>query len=95
LQNVLDGEEQMTIDINFLNIREYDGSKQNGFEELVCQIAHIEKPIDVKKFIRKEGSGGDAGFECFWILDDGREYAWQTKYFTEIPERFCIGLMLR
>ncbi len=73
----------MNLDINFLNIREYEGSKQKGFEELVCQIAHIEKPIDAKKFVRKEGSGGDAGVECFWILDDGHEYAWQAKYFTD------------
>jgi len=36
------GDEQVSIDINFSNIREYDGSKQKGFEELVCQIAHIE-----------------------------------------------------
>lgn len=73
----------MTIDINFSNIRDYDGSKQNGFEELVCQIAHIEKPVGAKKFIRKEGSGGDAGVECFWKLDDDQEYAWQAKYFTD------------
>lgn len=73
----------MAIDINFSNIREYDGSKQKGFEELVCQIAHIEKPVGAKRFVRKEGSGGDAGVECFWILDDGQEYAWQAKYFTE------------
>lgn len=26
----------MTTDINFLNIREYEGSKQNGFEELTA-----------------------------------------------------------
>lgn len=74
----------MTTDINFLNIREYDGSKQKAFEELVCQIAHIEKPTGAKKFIRKEGSGGDAGVECFWIIDNDKEYAWQAKYFTEV-----------
>ncbi|WP_252225499.1 hypothetical protein [Clostridium sp. ZBS2] len=73
----------MPIDINFANIKEYDNSKQNGFEELVCQIAHIEKPEKGKEFIRKEGSGGDAGVECFWILEDGQEHAWQAKYFLE------------
>ncbi|AQR96144.1 NACHT domain-containing protein [Clostridium saccharoperbutylacetonicum] len=73
----------MQTDINFTNIREYDNSKQNGFEELVCQIAHIEKPVTGKTFVRKEGSGGDAGVECFWILENGGEYAWQAKYFLE------------
>ena len=40
-------------------------------------------PEDAKSFIRKEGSGGDAGVECFWLCSDGSEYAWQAKYFTE------------
>lgn len=69
----------MTIDVNFSNIREYDGSKQKGFEELVCQIAHIEKPIDGKRFVHKEGSGGDAGGECFWILDDDQEHKYDIS----------------
>lgn len=51
----------MPINLDFKAIREYDGSKDKGFEELVCQIAHIEKPDKTQKFIRKEGSGGDAG----------------------------------
>ena len=73
----------MATDINFSSIREYDGSKQKGFEELVCQIAHIEKPECAKFFVRKEGSGGDAGVECFWALENDQEYAWQAKYFME------------
>ena len=73
----------MSIDIDFSNIRQYDGSKEKGFEELICQIAHIQKPEGAKKFIRKEGSGGDAGVECFWILNNNDEYAWQAKYFPE------------
>ena len=73
----------MMVDINFKNIRAYDGSQQNGFEELVCQLARLMPPEDAKSFIRKEGSGGDAGVECFWLCSDGSEYAWQAKYFTE------------
>jgi hypothetical protein len=69
------------MDINFLNIRPYDGSQNNGFEELICQLAHLQKPDAGKEFIRKEGSGGDAGIECYWILDDGSEIGWQAKYF--------------
>lgn len=73
----------MMVDINFKNIRAYDGSQQNGFEELVCQLARLMPPEDAKSFIRKEGSGGDAGVECFWLCSDESEYAWQAKYFTE------------
>lgn len=73
----------MKVDVNFSNIREYDGSRANGFEELVCQLARLSPPVNGKTFIRKEGAGGDAGVECFWICEDGTEYAWQAKYFVE------------
>ena len=68
-------------DINFSNIRPFHGSKNSGFEELVCQLAHLERPENAKKFVRKEGAGGDAGVECYWILNDGCEICWQAKYF--------------
>src|SRR5699024_10683714 len=71
------------IDIDFLRIRTFDGSKDGGFEELICQLAHLNKPSNNHIFIRKDGAGGDAGVECFWKLKDGKEHAWQAKYFTE------------
>ena len=67
--------------IDFNNIRSYGGSRTSGFEELVCQIAHIERPANAKRFVRKEGTGGDAGVECYWILNDDSEMGWQAKYF--------------
>lgn len=69
------------MEINFSNIRVHDGSKNNGFEELVCQLAHLKRPKNAKRFVRKEGAGGDAGVECYWVLDDNSEIAWQAKYF--------------
>ena len=71
------------MEINFINIRPHNGSKSGGFEELVCQLAHLQKPNKAKNFIRKEGSGGDAGIECYWALEDNSEIAWQAKYFTQ------------
>lgn len=71
------------IDINFSNVRSFGGSQNSGFEELVCQLAHLERPENARKFVRKEGAGGDAGVECYWILDDGREICWQAKYFID------------
>lgn len=68
---------------DFKNIRPFDGSKNKGFEELVCQLAHLEKFDGTDEFIRKEGAGGDAGVECFWRLKDQNEYGWQAKYFTD------------
>jgi hypothetical protein len=71
------------VDINFSNIRQFEGSQQKGFEELVCQLAHLESPENANYFVRKEGSGGDAGVECYWKLNDGSEHAWQAKYFLD------------
>ncbi len=69
------------IDINFSKIRNLNGSQHSAFEELICQIAHLETPQHGKDFIRKEGAGGDAGVECYWILEDEKEICWQAKYF--------------
>lgn len=71
------------IDLDFRTIRNHDSSQDAGFEELICQLAHLEMPENAKRFIRKDGAGGDAGVECFWILEQGDEIAWQAKYFLE------------
>ncbi len=71
------------MNINFSNIRTHNGSQNAGFEELVCQLAHLQKPENALRFIRKEGAGGDAGVECYWILKDGSEICWQAKYFLD------------
>lgn len=71
------------MEINFSNIRIHDGSKNSGFEELVCQLAHLQQPDNGKIFVRKEGAGGDAGVECYWVLDDDSEIGWQVKYFPD------------
>jgi len=67
--------------IDFSRIRPHGGSQNKGFEELVCQLAHLSKPANAKYFVRKDGAGGDAGVECYWKLNDGSEHAWQAKYF--------------
>jgi len=72
------------IDKNsFRTIRSFGGSQQGGLEELICQLAHLDPPANARTFVRKEGSGGDAGVECFWKLEDGSELAWQAKYFLD------------
>lgn len=71
------------IDLDFRTIRNHDSSQDAGFEELICQLAHLEVPENAKRFVRKDGAGVDAGVECFWILERGDEIAWQAKYFLE------------
>ncbi len=74
------GEENL-LNIDFSKIRNHDGSQDNGFEELICQLAHLSPPDNADYFVRKDGAGGDAGVECYWKLTDGSEHAWQAKYF--------------
>ena len=69
------------MNIDFRNIREHKGTQAGGFEELVCQLAHLQKPEGALRFVRKEGAGGDAGVECYWVLADQTEVCWQAKYF--------------
>lgn len=70
--------------LNWNDIRPINNSLNEGFEELVCQLARIEKIDSAVKFIRK--GKPDAGVECFWILDTGEEIAWQAKFFTSSLE---------
>ena len=66
-------------DIDFRNIRAFNGSRHQGFEELCCQLAALEALPSGSTFHRK-GQGGDAGLECFLRLEDGKEIGWQAKY---------------
>jgi len=70
-------------EINFSQIRNHEGSQAGGFEELICQLAHLTTPEKADYFVRKSGAGGDAGVECYWKLNTGDEHAWQTKYFID------------
>ena len=51
-----------------------------GFEELCCQLAHLDKPDHAVEFVRN-GPGADGGVECYWKIDSGDEFGWQAKYF--------------
>lgn len=66
-------------DINFQNVRPYDGSRQAGFEELCSQLASLEPLPEGAEFVRK-GRGADAGVECFLEHADGSETGWQAKW---------------
>lgn len=71
------------VNLNFANIRHHEGSQNTGFEELVCQLARLQKPESGVRFVKKAGAGGDAGVECYWILTDESEVCWQAKYFPD------------
>lgn len=70
------------MEFDFKKIREHEGTRSGGFEEMICQLAYYEyHQKQSVRFIRKDGAGGDAGVECYWVMADGNEYCWQAKYF--------------
>ena len=69
------------LNIDFNNIRSIKGSKSEGFEEFVCQLARKEKFPNAKKFVRK--GKPDGGVECYRLLEDDGIVAWQAKYFCK------------
>ena len=66
--------------MNWNEIRVMNGSQNDGFEELVCQLANKE-PIEGRKAYYRNGKP-DGGVECYCVLEDEKEIAWQAKYFT-------------
>lgn len=76
----------ISIEIDFREIRPYDGEKRKGFEELVCQLARRDQPQNASEFRRVEGSGGDGGVEAYWLLKDETEHGYQAKYFLATKE---------
>lgn len=70
------------METDWHNIITFNGTEANAFEEMVCQIAMGENPGPDAKFERK--GTPDGGVECYWKLTDGREFAWQAKYFNDL-----------
>ncbi len=71
------------MSINWHRLRSWDGSQDQAFEELCCQLASCEKTPPGSHFIRKRAP--DAGVECYWKLATGEEWGWQAKFFTSVP----------
>ena len=70
--------------IDFARIRTHHGSRHDGFEELCCQLAGCERPEAAVRFIRN--APPDAGVECYWVLANADEHAWQAKYFNAVDD---------
>lgn len=69
---------------DFSAIKSSDASGPRGsFEEVMCQLAQLEKITDAKCFRRVEGAGGDGGVEAYWLLKNGEKIGYQAKYFLK------------
>ena len=66
------------LNLDFNNIRPL-GSVNDGFEEMVCQLAHRMNVPGGKSFVRN--GRPDGGVECYWELENGDLWMWQAKFF--------------
>ncbi len=69
--------------VNWNNIRLHQGSQDQGFEELCCQLFRHKRPLNEAGFERR--GYRDAGIECAHVLRDGTLLGMQAKYFTRSP----------
>lgn len=70
--------------IEWSNLRNYNGSQNNAFEEICCQLAEYVEVPEHSYFTRK--AAPDAGVECLWTLPNNDEWGWQAKYFLSPPK---------
>ena len=68
--------------IEWQNIRPFNSSQNNAFEELVCQLAREEEIVNKKEFYRI--GAPDGGVEAYCVLDNDDEYGWQAKFFSSM-----------
>lgn len=72
--------------MDYSRIRGMESGQRLAFEELICQLAHLERPADDAEFRRIEGAGGDGGIEAYWLLNDESEIGYQAKYYLKSCE---------
>lgn len=72
--------------MDYSRIRGMESGQRLAFEELICQLAHLERPAADAEFRRIEGAGGDGGIEAYWLLNDESEIGYQAKYYLKSSE---------
>ena len=69
--------------MDYSRIRGMESGQRLAFEELICQLAHLERPAADAEFRRIEGAGGDGGIEAYWLLKDKSKIGYQAKYYLK------------
>ena len=67
--------------VDLENLKPLDRGLSESFEEVVCYLANLDKPMSTASFYRIDGSGGDGGVEAYWEMKDGNKIGYQAKYF--------------
>jgi hypothetical protein len=75
----------MLPDIDFFQIRAFQNSRNNGFEELCVQLFRASLPAKTQ-FYRVDDAGGDGGVEDIALLDDDKKVGLQAKFFKKLSQ---------
>jgi hypothetical protein len=70
------------MSIDWRSIKPFNSSRNNAFEELVCQLAREKNIADRGEFHRI--AAPDGGVEAYCTLKNGDEYGGQAKYFSSM-----------
>lgn len=73
---------ESNMPLRWEDIKTFDNSQNNAFEEIVCQLARDEDIKGKKEFYRV--GAPDGGVEAYCVLENGDEYGWQAKYFLSM-----------
>ena len=73
-------------DPDLSRIRPLNGDRRIGFEEFCAQLARHDNAPAGSRFVRLEGAGGDGGVECYWVLADGTEWGYQSKFLDHLDK---------
>jgi hypothetical protein len=82
-------------EINFQQIRPFNGGVREAFEELCCQIFRRLSTPEVEPksaYQRFRGAGGDGGVEALWISPNGEKWGLQAKYFDGLGDSQFIQM---
>ncbi|MDX8400861.1 MAG: hypothetical protein R8K20_11540, partial [Gallionellaceae bacterium] len=72
----------VSMSLRWSDIKSFNNSQNNAFEELVCQLAREEYITEKAQFYRV--GAPDGGVEAYCVLTSGDEYGWQAKYFNSM-----------
>ena len=71
------------MNLNWREIRTFNGSQSEAFEELCTQLARQRIPEGTNP--TRKGTP-DAGVEFFVVFENGEEWGWQAKYFNTLGD---------
>ncbi|WP_213978898.1 hypothetical protein [Sphingomonas sp. dw_22] len=72
--------------LDFTRLRPAADGWRGSFEALIRQLGRADPPAEAREFRHIHGAGGDGGIEAYWVLHNGDEIGYQSKFHTHVRE---------